>query len=213
MSLFYRLGHVAFHAMGRWYFHWEVHNPERVPPSGPAVLAANHASYLDPPLIGAALSRELHYLARASLFRNPLAAAILKGVNSVPVEREGGGAGGLKTLMQLLRAGHAVLLFPEGTRTPDGQLHEGKAGIGLLVIRSGCPVLPVGIWGTYEAYGRHLRFPRPGRVIINFGQPLDFSALCARAEGCSKAELKGLYQLATDQIMESVAQLRPKPPA
>jgi len=207
MSVLYPLGQAVFAAVGRLYFRWDIRDPDRVPPRGAAVLAANHASYLDPPLIGAALPRRLHYLARASLFRHPLAAAILRGVNCVPVDRERGGAGGLKAILQKLREGNAILLFPEGTRTPDGQLHEGEAGIGLLVAKCGCPVVPIGIRGMYEAYGRHRRFPQPGRVVIQFGAPLDFSAVCAKAGGGSKADLKALYQLITEEIMKAIAQL------
>ncbi|MDH7502490.1 MAG: lysophospholipid acyltransferase family protein [Verrucomicrobiota bacterium] len=209
MKLLYHLGHAVFGAMGRWYFHWKVLNPERVPAVGAAILASNHASYLDPPLIGSAIAREIHFLGRASLFRNRFAAAVLRAVNCVPVDREGGSPGGLKTVMQLLRHGNAVLLFPEGTRTPDGQLHPAEAGVGLLVLKCGCPVVPVGIWGMHEVYGRHMKFPKPGRVTISFGMPMDFSAVRARTQNCTKPELKEAYQFVADEVMRAIANLRP----
>lgn len=209
MKLLYWLGHAVFGAMGRWYFHWKVLNPERVPADGAAILASNHASYLDPPLIGSAITREIHFLGRASLFRNRFAAAVLRAVNCVPVDREGGSPGGLKTVMQLLRHGNAVLLFPEGTRTPDGRLQPAEAGVGLLVLKCGCPVVPVGIWGMHEAYGRHMKFPKPGRVTISFGLPMDFSAVRARTQNCTKSELKEAYQFVADEIMRAIANLRP----
>ncbi|MCX8107386.1 MAG: 1-acyl-sn-glycerol-3-phosphate acyltransferase [Verrucomicrobiae bacterium] len=207
MNLIYRVGHVIFRAIGRWYFNWEVQNPDRVPPSGAVVLASNHVSYLDPPLIGAAVSREIYFLGRASLFRNPWAAKLLRAVNCFPVDRERGSPGGLKAVIELLRNKEAVLLFPEGTRTPDGQLHPAEAGIGLLVVKTGCPVVPIGISGMYEAYNRHMKFPKPGKVRISFGTPLDFTAIRPAADKLTKSELKKLYQKVADDITDAIAGL------
>lgn len=207
MKLIYRVGHVIFRAIGSWYFHWEIRNPERVPASGAVLLASNHVSYLDPPLIGAAVDREVHFLGRASLFKNRFAAALLRSVNCVPVDRERRSPGGLKAVMQLLRKEKAVLLFPEGTRTPDGKLHRAEAGVGLLALKCGCPVVPVGIAGMYEAYNRHMKFPKPGRIRISFGAPLDFSGLRAATAVQDKSNLKETYQSVADQVMRAIAEL------
>src|SRR5690606_38141535 len=124
----------------------------------------------DPPLVGAGLEREINYLARESLFRFPGIGALLRSWNSVPVDRDGGGAAGLKKILDRLLAGGAIILFPEGTRSRDGKLQPARSGVGLTVIKSDAPVVPVHVFGTYEAYGRHMIFPRPfHRVVVKYG--------------------------------------------
>ena len=209
MKPVYALGWRAMRMVARWYFRCRVLHPERVPLCGPVILAANHASYIDPPLIGAALRRELHYLARASLFRHRFSAALLRALNCVPVEREGGGAAGLRAILDRLHAGSGILLFPEGTRTFDGRRQRALAGIGLVVIKSTCPVVPVRVFGSYEAFGRHVRVPRPWRLAVKFGQPMHFAAERAEAEHVSKARLKAVYQQVADGLMGAVAKLQP----
>ena len=98
------------------------------------------------------------------MFRFPGIGALLRSWNSVPVDRDGGGAKGLKKILDRLLAGGAIILFPEGTRTKDGSLQPARSGIGLTVIKSAAPVVPVRVFGTFEAYGRHVKFPRPHRV-------------------------------------------------
>jgi len=191
------------------YFHWRAYNPGRVPSQGPVILASNHASYLDPTLVGAALNRAIHYLAREDLFSMPLMGWVLHRLYVVPVDREGGGARGLKAILDRLHAGAAIILFPEGTRTRDGSIQRARAGIGLTVIKSSCPVVPVRVFGTFEAYGRHMRFPQPRRIAVKFGVPMDFSELRAEARVCSKARLKAIYQEAADEIMAAIAKLQP----
>src|SRR5256885_133126 len=122
MNPSYFLGWCFFRALYKFYFRWRVYNPERVPETGPVILAANHASYIDPPLVGAGLRRGINYPARESLFRFPGIGVLLRSWNSVPVDREGGGAKGLKAILDRLLAGGAIILFPEGTRPRDGKL-------------------------------------------------------------------------------------------
>ncbi len=210
MNLSYFLGYCAFRTAFATYFRCRFFNAGRVPRTGPVILASNHASFLDPPLVGAALHRQINYLARKSLFRNPLMAAVLRSWNVVPVERDSGAGGaGLKAILDRLIAGGAIILFPEGTRTPDGRLHPARAGIGLTVIKSAAPVVPVRVFGTYEAFGRHLRFPRPRPVAVKFAPPMDFSALRAEAATCSKPRLKAVYQQVADEIMDVITRLEP----
>jgi 1-acyl-sn-glycerol-3-phosphate acyltransferase len=209
MKLVYSIGWHFFRLTFATYFRWQVYNPERVPLAGPVILAANHASFLDPPLIGAGVKREINYLARESLFRFPAMGAVLRKVNCVPVDRDGSGAAGLKAIFDRLLAGGAIILFPEGTRTRDGELQPPRSGIGLTVIKSTAPVVPVRVFGTFEAYRRHLRFPRPRRVAVKYGHPMWFEALRAEAATCSKARLKQIYQQVADEIMAAIARLEP----
>lgn len=209
MNLSYRIGWKICRITFASYFRWRVYHPERVPLHGPAILAANHVSFLDPPLIGASLRREINYLARESLFQVPLLGTLLYSLNVVPVDRDGGGAAGLRAILDRLLAGGAILLFPEGTRAIDGQLKPARAGIGLTVIRTKAPVVPVRVFGTYEAWGRHRRFPRPFRVAVKFGHPLVFENLRAEAKTCSKPRLKEVYQQVAEEIMTTLAKLEP----
>jgi 1-acyl-sn-glycerol-3-phosphate acyltransferase len=209
MNPVYFLGWFFFRAFYRFYCRWRVYHPERVPQAGPVILASNHASFLDPPLVGCGLRRGINYLARESLFRFPVVGWVLRRWNSVPVDREGGGARGLKAILDRLLNGGPIILFPEGTRSRDGQLQPARSGIGLTVIKSGAPVIPVRVFGTFEAYGRHLRLPRPRRVMVKYGQPLYFKELRAEAKVCSKARLKEIYQQVADEIMAAIARLEP----
>jgi len=189
------------------YFRWRIYERERVPLEGPVILAANHASFLDPPLVGAALKRPLNYLARDTLFRAPIVGSLLRLWKVVPVDRDGGGAAGLRAIFDRLLQGGAILLFPEGTRSSDGQLQRSRSGIGLVVIKSNAPVIPVRICGTYEAYGRHVRVPRPRRVSVKFGAAMHFEDLRAEAKTCPKPRLKQIYQQVADEIMGAIAAL------
>src|SRR5262245_14103196 len=207
MNRSYRLGWHAFRALFKLYFRALFFNPERVPLTGPVILAANHASFLDPPLVGSGLLRKINYLARESLFDVFIVGSVLKSWSVVPVDREGGGAKGLKAILDRLLAGGAIILFPEGTRSRDGKLQPARSGIGLTVIKSKAPVIPVRVFGTFEAFGRHMHFPRPRRVAVKYGLPMPFEALRAEARTCSKARLKEIYQQVADEIMAAIAKL------
>jgi 1-acyl-sn-glycerol-3-phosphate acyltransferase len=122
MNPVYFLGWSFYRCLFATYFRWRVFNSERVPLKGPVILASNHATFLDPPLIGSGVKRDINYMARKTLFRYPGIGAILRAVNAVPVDRDGGGAAGMKAVMGRLEAGGGIVLFPEGTRTKDGNL-------------------------------------------------------------------------------------------
>ena len=153
----------------------------------------------------------VNYLARDTLFDVPLLRSLLRSWKVVPVDREGGGGAGLKAILARLLEGGVILLFPEGTRSPDGSLRPAKSGIGLTVIKSAAPVVPVRVFGTFEAYGRHARWPRPRRLTVVYGQPMEFRALREEARDCSKARLKEIYQQVADEIMGAIAALDGKP--
>jgi 1-acyl-sn-glycerol-3-phosphate acyltransferase len=210
MNWSYRLGWIFFRILFSTYFRCQFFNAERVPAKGPVILASNHASFIDPPLIGAGFNRMVNYLARHTLFRVPIIGAMLRSWKVVPVDRESGGAG-LKAILDRLMEGGVILLFPEGTRTSDGSLLPAKSGIGLTVIKSTAPVVPIHTFGTFKVYGRKLRIPRPGRLAVKYGPPLDFQALRQEAATCSKPRLKAIYKQVADDIMDAIARLEPKP--
>jgi 1-acyl-sn-glycerol-3-phosphate acyltransferase len=210
MNLSYRIGWTCFRVIYATYFRWQVFNAERVPQTGGVILASNHASFLDPPLVGSGLKRDINYLARESLFRFPGIGALLRSWNAVPVDRDGGGAKGLRMILDRLLAGNGIILFPEGTRTKDGNLQPARSGIGLTVIKSSAPVVPVRVFGTFEAFGRNHKFPRPKKVAVKYGRPMNFEKLRAEAKSCDKARLKAIYHEVADEIMETIAKLEPK---
>jgi 1-acyl-sn-glycerol-3-phosphate acyltransferase len=210
MRPFYRAFWHVGQGIFRIYFRYQVFNRERVPVEGPIIIAANHESYIDPLIVGGAAPRELHFLARESALRHPLGGKLLRYFNAMPIKLDGGTAGGLRAGLEVLKAGNILTLFPEGTRTPDGTVQPFRSGVGLIAAKSAAPVLPVRIFGMHRVYGRHLRFPRPYRVVVKIGHPLTFDELRAEMATASKARLKEIYQEMADQIREAVIALRPE---
>src|SRR5262245_16541112 len=210
MNPSYFVGWTLFGLLFAPSFGWRVYNPDRVLFTGPVFFAPNHASYLDPPLVGAGLRRPCSFLARETLFRTPLLGAILRSWECVPVDRDGGTASGLRAILDRLLTGHAVILFPEGTRSLDGHLQKARSGIGLLVIKSTAPVVPVLVFGSYEAWSKKEKLPRPRRIVVTYGLPLQFEELRAEAKTCPKARLKEIYQQVAEEIMAAIAKLEPK---
>jgi 1-acyl-sn-glycerol-3-phosphate acyltransferase len=210
MNPAYRAGWRSFRFIFRFYFGWRVLNPERVPLAGPVILASNHASYIDPPLVGAGVPRHINFLARDSIFRVPILATILRSWEVVPVDRDGGSGRGLKLILRRLAEGGAIILFPEGTRTRHGELNPARSGIGLTVVKSSAPVVPVRVFGTHEAFGPHMWLPRPRRVTVKYGHPLPFAAERAEAATSSKQRVKEIYQEVADKIMAEITRLEPR---
>lgn len=136
---------------------------ENMPPDGPLIVACNHASYLDPMLMGAAFTRDFHFMARRTLFDNPLFGWLIRQTQAFPLDRGGDSRDALRQFGALLAQNRAVLLFPEGTRTRTGRLGEVKPGVGLIAVRSNAPVLPVYIWGSFQSWPRGRGLPRPHR--------------------------------------------------
>ncbi|OGL10043.1 MAG: hypothetical protein A3J45_00905, partial [Candidatus Rokubacteria bacterium RIFCSPHIGHO2_02_FULL_69_13] len=158
--------------LARLLFRVEVRGAEHVPRAGAAMIVSNHSSVLDPPIVGAAAPRPLHFMAKAELFSIPLFGRLLRAVNARPVRREGADARALREALRILESGHALLVFPEGTRGPEGVLREGKAGAGMLALLSGAPVVPAYVEGTGRALPRGRVLPRPVKVRVSFGAPL-----------------------------------------
>ena len=204
MTWVYRSLWWLTHGACRVYFRVRVEGLEHIPRQGPLILASNHVSFIDPPIIGSMVPRVVNFLARESLLRLPVLGWLFRQVNAVPIDRNNG-ASGLKAILDRLQAGGAIIVFPEGTRSPDGRPMRAKAGVGLTVLRTAAPVVPVRLDGAFEAWGRHRIFPRPKKIILRFGQPLLFEAERAEAPICEKPRLKILYQEVADKIMTQIA--------
>jgi 1-acyl-sn-glycerol-3-phosphate acyltransferase len=188
-------------ALMRLFFRLESRGREHVPLTGPLLLVSNHVSLLDPPLVGASAPRPLYFLAKEELFRVPLLGRLIHGVNARPVKRDGTDTRALKMALRLLGEGHAILIFPEGTRGRGGRLGEGKAGAGMLAVMSGAPVVPVHVSGSDRALPPGRALPRPAKVRVVFGPPLHFKP------GTGEAR-KESYREASAEMMRAIAQLR-----
>jgi 1-acyl-sn-glycerol-3-phosphate acyltransferase len=131
-----------------------------IPRTGAALLVSNHQSFLDPFVAGCPTRRHLSFLARKTLFRNRLFGGLIRRVNAVPVDQEGIAKEGLKAILDHLKAGEAVLVFPEGERTYTGQMGPLKPGILMLLKRMDAPIIPIGIAGAFDAWPRTRKWPR-----------------------------------------------------
>jgi 1-acyl-sn-glycerol-3-phosphate acyltransferase len=181
---------VAARAVGVWLYGLRVAGREHWPGQGGALVCANHQSMFDPPLVGLTCPRRMNYLARDTLFRVPLLAPLIKFLDSIPIDREGGGLAGLKETLRRLRAGELVLIFPEGTRTRDGEVAPLKPGFIAVARRSGVPLVPVGLDGAYQAWPRTSVFPRGGRIAVVIGEPILPEQVAAYSDDELLAELE-----------------------
>lgn len=180
--LFYEVCRAALAVMFAVLFRVRVYHTGRVPASGPLLIVANHQSYLDPPLVGfGVLQRQIDYIARIGLFKVPGLNWLIEALNALPIKEDTGDAGAIKEVLRRLADGHAVLIFPEGSRTEDGQIHEFKRGAALLFRRADCPVVPVAIEGCFEAWPRGSRFPSifGKRVAVKYGEVIPAAELKA----------------------------------
>jgi len=205
----YRLTRATARLVYKSLFNFRVHGAENIPLTGGVLLACNHVSFLDPHAVGAACPREACFLARKTLFTGKLQSSLLRSWNVMPVDLSGKpDITGLKTIMDLLRRGYAVTLFPEGTRSWDGCFQQAKPGVGLLVAKAGVPVVPVRMFGAYEVWPRNQKLPRRGQVDIMFGKPVYYDAMIAEARAKGAAAMKDAYQRIADDVMEHIKALR-----
>jgi 1-acyl-sn-glycerol-3-phosphate acyltransferase len=169
--------------------------------TGPVILAMNHQSYLDPPLAGTACDRAVYFLARRTLLDVPPLGWLLPKLNVIPVNQEGIDRGALKSLIRVLKAGNAALIFPEGSRTLDGNLQPAEPGLGLIIAKTLAPVVPMRIFGAHQALprGGGLRFV-PITVVI--GEPISFTTADLSPQG------KDLYKRLSQRVMDAIAALR-----
>jgi 1-acyl-sn-glycerol-3-phosphate acyltransferase len=161
------------------YNRLRVEQRDRIPSGKPLLLACNHCSYLDPVVVGAVFPYRLSYVAWDDLFRRPVLKWLIPHLGAIPVSQEDhqSAAALLKFLLGLLAKGERVLIFPEGKRSPDGQLQPLEGGVALLALKTGIPVLPLFVTGTFEAMAPTMRIPRPRKIRLRYGELLDPTTL------------------------------------
>jgi len=149
-----------------------IFGTRNVPATGGVLLVSNHQSFLDPIVATLAIPRECNYLARNSLFHNPLFGRLIKFLNSVPVKRGTADMRAIREIMRRLRQGQVVLTFPEGTRTTDGSMGPMRAGVVLLARKTRVPIVPTLILGAFESWPRTARLPTPRPIIVAYSEPI-----------------------------------------
>jgi 1-acyl-sn-glycerol-3-phosphate acyltransferase len=180
----------------------ECHGGRNVPRRGPCIIACNHASYLDPPVIAMAVpQRWVRFLARDSLLSNPVAKWFFTSIRCILIDRDRGDVAAMKQVLRQLGEGHAVALFPEGTRTRDGRLQPAKRGIGFLLSRSKVDVVPMYLDGTYDAYPKGAGKLTPHRIRAFVGEPIPSEEIAKLGTG------KEAYAQAADLVMNRIAAL------
>jgi len=205
MSPVYALFHYLFFSLHQTFFRGDVAGIENIPEKGPFLLAANHASHLDPPAIGGNVPRQMAFFARKTLWKGGVLSWWMDQAGCIPVDRDGGDFTAIKRVLRALKEGRALLLFPEGTRSDDGQFQTPKSGVGMIACRANVPVVPVRIFNSHKGWGRGGSFNPGVSVSITYGSALQLADFDDPTAG------KQRYQIASENIMAAIAKLRPTP--
>ncbi|MFD1831037.1 MULTISPECIES: lysophospholipid acyltransferase family protein [Streptomyces] len=207
--MFYNvLKYVLLGPLLRLLFRPRIEGLENVPDEGAAIVAGNHLSFSDHFLMPAILHRRITFLAKAEYFTGPglkgrLTAAFFRSAGQIPVDRSGRGAGraAIEEGLKVLGRGELLGIYPEGTRSHDGRLYRGRTGVAVMALRTGVPVVPCAMVGTFEIQPPGRSLPRIGRVTIRFGEPLDFSRFAGLHEE------RTVLRAVTDEIMYAIMNL------
>lgn len=201
MTLVYCIFYNLAKLLAKTLFRMRVVHPERMIEEGPLILAVNHSSYFDPPLAGICSRRAVYYLARKSLLKWPFFGPLFPDMNVIPVERDGNDMSALREVIKKVKEGNGIVLFPEGTRSKDGNLQKAKAGIGLVIAKTGAPVVPMRIFGAYEAFPKNSKRMRFTKITVVIGEPIYFTK-----EDISDSS-RETYQRLSDRVMEGISRL------
>ncbi|MGJ8638940.1 MAG: lysophospholipid acyltransferase family protein [Opitutaceae bacterium] len=189
-----------------WFFSnnydFSTSGMENVPLEGSVIFAANHVSFFDPPAIGCQVYRHINYFARDTLFTGGLGKALHK-LEAIPVARENADVASLKAIFRSLKKQGAIAIYPEGTRSPTGELMEPKAGAGMIACKSRATVVPTRLFGTYEVFGRNDKLPKLGGAIhIAYGKPMTTAEIDPGKDHPER------YLEASRRIMERITALK-----
>ena len=200
MNSFYWFFYTILRSASKAFFGLKVINREKLIEDGPVLIVANHQSFLDPPMIGVCYEEGIYFFARKTLFKG-LFKWGLPLCQAIPIDQRGPDPASMKTIIRLLKAGNRVLVFPEGARSKDGEIHKGMGGIGMILSKAQVPVQPIRISGAYEAFPMHSKFPRLHPVTVAVGDPIQFTKEELNARG------KEAYQHLVDKMMEAIKEL------
>ncbi|MGH7741670.1 MAG: lysophospholipid acyltransferase family protein [Candidatus Eiseniibacteriota bacterium] len=182
---------------------WEVTGRERVPLAGGLVVASNHISFWDPPLVGSALPRGTYFLAKEELFATPVLGPVIRSLHALPIRRGLADLSGMSRAIEVLKRGEALLMFPEGSRMRDGELHPSRPGVGLIAVSADVPIVPCYISGS----GRPGKWwNRSSRVRISFGGARSWQDLAGPDSDHTPG--RALYQRVGDAVMREITELK-----
>lgn len=201
----YYVGRALFRALFR-SMGLRISGLEHVPAAGPLIVASNHRSHADPPLVGVCLPRPVHYMAKHELFEVPVMGPTIRRTGAFPVTRGRPDRRAIRWALQLLDEGKAVVMFPEGTRSVDGRLGPPELGVALIALKSRAPVLPVAMQGTEHLLPKHSLLPRSHPLTVRFGPPLLFPDLYGRRTSRRELEEAGA------RLMTALGRLLDEPP-
>jgi 1-acyl-sn-glycerol-3-phosphate acyltransferase len=195
----YKISWLLLNLVERVVFGFRVAGREMVPRTGPVIIASNHISYADPPVVGSAVPREVHFLAKEELFANRAFGWLISRYNAIALRRAVGDIGAVKKALELLREGRAVIMFPEGTRSLSGKFLKPRPGVGLIACMAQVPVVPTYVTGT-NRLGRV--FLRKAELKVSFGP-----AVLADSLPGPCASDRERYQKIAEEVMRRIANL------
>lgn len=201
MMWFYHLANAFFRLAFRVLLDYRVRGLEKVPRKGPVIVAVNHASFIDPLMVGAFMPRPVTMMGKVELFRKPIFGLLVRLYGAFPVRRGEGDLQAVRRSLEVLRSGRALLLAPEGTRSKNGTLQRGREGTALIALRTGAIIVPVAIWGPKYLWKNLARLRRT-RVEMVVGEPFRLESPTCRPR---REELRAM----TDEIMRRIAALMP----
>ncbi len=201
MPWFYYVGRVIMRMLLFLLVRWQVKGRDNVPAQGPVLVVANHLNLADPPLLGVSLGRNVIFMAKEELFRSRFSGYFIRNFGAFPIHRGRLDREALRQADEVLARGLALLMFPEGKRSENTQLQPAFPGTALIALRSGIPILPVGITGTEKLKGRAWLLHRP-RITVNIGHPFYLPSVSSKLTKMELAEC-------TNLIMEHIAELLP----
>lgn len=196
--MFYSIVHIILKIVAAAYIRLQTIDIENIPKQGGVILAPNHPSDLDSFILGIAITRQLHTMGKEELFRRRFAGFIFRKLNAFPVKRGEIDRESIRIAIGVLKDGHVIDMYPEGTVSKDGFLQEPRLGTAFIALQAKVPVLPAAIIGTFNVMSKGQRFPRPHKVVIKFGRPLYFD------EYYDKPYNKEILKFVTMQIMNEI---------
>ncbi|MBI3995597.1 MAG: 1-acyl-sn-glycerol-3-phosphate acyltransferase [Nitrospirae bacterium] len=199
--MLYAIAHALLKVVGRLLFRVRIIGAEHVPKTGPVLIAPNHVSYLDIPLLGIMIDRPLHFMGKPSLFRGWVG-RLYRALNGFPIERGPRSRNGLMEAVSRLKQGHCVAMYPEGGRSLSGRLQKPMPGVGLIVAQSGVKVIPAYVAGTDKVLPVGAWMIRIHPVTVYIGEPIDFTDQIQKGDG------KELYLRISRAIMEQIVKLK-----
>jgi 1-acyl-sn-glycerol-3-phosphate acyltransferase len=201
MNFYYWVGYNLSRLIGRIFFSYRIIHRERMIQTGPLIIATNHQSFLDPPLAGTASDRAIFFLAKRTLLEVPILGWLLPRLNVIPVDQEAIDRTALKRLIRVIESGNAALVFPEGSRSLDGNLQPALPGVGLIIAKTLAPVVPMRIFGAHDAFPPGASWPKIARITLVVGEPIYFTQSDLQPR-------ENVYARLSQRVMDAIAALR-----